>query len=322
MAWIPWSVQADDVEVTSFEHDAYTERLPDSEVEFEMLAIPGGTFIAGSRDGDSGQADDEIPRHLVEIRSFWMGKTEVTWDEFDLFHEGHPASDRENEAALEAKADAITRPTGPYMDMSFGHGRHCMPALAMSHHAAMEYCHWLSVVTGKHYRLPTEAEWEYACRAGSKTAYSFGEDAGMLGEYAWFEDNSDDQTHMVGQKRPNAWGLHDMYGNVVEWCLDQYEPDAYQRFPVDVTTVGPVCLPSSDRYPHVVRGGSWVDSPAKCRSAARRGSDKSWNQSDPELPQSIWWVADADFVGFRVVRAVEEQENLKGLRSKIRKYAK
>src|SRR5207248_2541771 len=173
---------------------------------------------------------------------------------------------------------------------------------------------WLSAKTGKVYRLPTEAEWEYACRAGTQTAYSWGDDPAKIGEYAWDVDNAE-KPQKVDKKKANPWGLHDMHGNVAEWCLDHYLADAYSRFPVDRATLGPVFLPSERRFPHVARGGSWVDRADKLRSGARRGSHKDWLRRDPTRPQSIWWLTDADFVGFRVVRAVTEQDNLKGLRS-------
>jgi formylglycine-generating enzyme required for sulfatase activity len=181
----------------------------------------------------------------------------------------------------------------------------------------MQYCRWLSMKTGKTYRLPTEAEWEWAARAGTKTAYFFGDDPGKLGDYAWYSANSDEKTHKVGQKKPSPWGLYDIYGNVAEWCVDHYDKNYYGKFPTDKPTVGPVLLPTEKRFSHVVRGGSWADDPPACRSAARRGSDKSWITLDPQRPQSIWWLTSADFVGFRVVRPVEEQDNLKGLRSKV-----
>jgi formylglycine-generating enzyme required for sulfatase activity len=186
----------------------------------------------------------------------------------------------------------------------------------------MEYCRWLSAKTGKTFRLPTEAEWEYACRAGTTTAYSFGNDPKTLGDYAWFADNSEEVTHPVGQKKPNAWGLHDMHGNVAEWCLDRYRKDSYSTFPIDKPTLGPVLMPTSDRFPNVARGGSWADPPGRLRSAVRRGSDKSWIKRDPQRPQSIWWLTDADFVGFRIVRPVVEQDNLKGLRSQVTRESK
>jgi formylglycine-generating enzyme required for sulfatase activity len=302
-------------------HQSYEEAIPNSKVKFAMVAIPGGTYVMGSPAGEPGRSDDEGPQHPVTVRPFWMGKMEVTWDEYDLYRkEAAVGKNEENDKRLKANADAVTGPTPPYSDETFGHcpeGRSGYPALCITYHAVMEYCHWLSKKTGKMYRLPTEAEWEWACRAGTTTAYSFGEDAAKLAEYAWFDKNSEDVSKKVGQKKPNPWGLYDMHGNVAEWCIDRYVKDEYKKYSLDKATLGPVELPWAKRFPFVVRGGSWADSPAKLRSAARRGSDKDWLKRDPQIPRSIWWMTDADFVGFRVVRPVEEQANLKGLRSKI-----
>jgi formylglycine-generating enzyme required for sulfatase activity len=296
---------------------SYTETIRGSAVRFAMVAIPGGRFLMGSSLLEDGRRDDERPRHRVVIRPFWMGKTEVTWDEYNEFRKGEFVSNQTNAEALAKNADAITRPTPVYPDETRGFGREGYPAIGVSHHAAMEYCYWLSKKTGKTYRLPTEAEWEYACRAGTITAYSFGDDPKELVRYAWFEANSGDTTHPVGRKAANPWGLHDMTGNAAEWCLDRYLKDAYSRFSSDRPSVGPVLLPTAAPYPHVARGGSWVDRAGACRSRARRGSDPTWNESDPD--GSIWWVWDADFIGFRVARAVDEQDDLKGLRSLVRK---
>jgi formylglycine-generating enzyme required for sulfatase activity len=218
---------------------------------------------------------------------------------------------------IKEKADAITGPTPPYVDESYGHPREGHPALCMTHHAAMEYCRWLSKKTGKIYRLPTEAEWEYAARAGTKTAYFFGDDPKNLGDYAWYAENSEDLTHKCGSKKPNPWGLHDVYGNLLEWCLDHYQADYYKTFSLDKPTLNPVLLPGEARFAHAARGGSWTDKAEQCRSAARRGSNRTWIKFDPQRPQSIWWLTKIDYIGFRVVRPVEEQDNLKGLRSKV-----
>jgi formylglycine-generating enzyme required for sulfatase activity len=294
----------------------YKETMPGSAVSFDMIPIPGGTYVMGSPDTEKGRAPDEGPQHPVTIRPFWMGKTEVTWDEFDVYFKKLDAEQRGDKPSPRDKdADAVSRPTPPYADETFGHGREGQPVLCITHHAAMEYCRWLSAKTGKTYRLPTEAEWEYACRAGTKTAYSFGDDPKQLGDYAWFKGNSDEMTHKVAQKKPNPWGLYDMHGNVAEWCLDHYKADYYSTFPTDKPALWPVLLPTATRFSHVARGGAWSDDPAKLRSAARRGSDKTWIKRDPQRPQSIWWLTDAEFVGFRVVRPLEEQDNLKGYRS-------
>jgi len=283
-----------------------------------MVPIAGGSFLMGSPVDEPGHSPDESPQHQVTIRPFWMGRFEVTWDEYDQFAFKQQII---NERALggpqqKGVADALTRPTPPYADESFGYGKGRQPAISMTYHAAMEYCRWLSAVTGKLYRLPTEAEWEYAARAGSKTAYSFGHDVATLGAYAWYAENSSGAPQVVGKKKPNAWGLYDMHGNVAEWCIDQYDKDFYSTLRSGIS-IGPVLLPDERRYPHVVRGGSWDDHPARLRSAARLASRKEWSKRDPQRPQSIWWHTEAITVGFRVVRPVVEQEVLKGIKSRI-----
>jgi formylglycine-generating enzyme required for sulfatase activity len=303
--------------VEAIKHAKYTETIPGSKVSFDMVPIPGGTYYRGSPATEKGRGAEEGPQHPVAIRAFWMGKCEVTWDEFDVWWRGRPGSKDDKDPEKPKNADAITRPTPPYADETFDMGREGFPLICITHHTAMQYCRWLSLKTGKAYRLPTEAEWEWAARAGTKTAYFFGDDPKKLGEYAWFAGNSDDKTHKVGQKKPNPWGLYDIYGNVAEWCLDHYKKDTYAGFPQDRPALRPVLLPTELRFSHVARGGSWADEAAQCRSASRRGSDKSWIRLDPNRPQSIWWLTSAEFVGFRVVRAVEEQDNLKGIRSKV-----
>jgi formylglycine-generating enzyme required for sulfatase activity len=298
-------------------HESYKETIPGTAVTFEMVAIPGGTFVMGSPASEPGRAADEGPAHEVRIAPFWMERTETTWNEYDAFAFAQAIAGARGAqaAAPPAGADAVTRPTPPYADESFGFGKGRQPVISVQYHAAMEYCRWLSAKTGKIYRLPTEAEWEYAARAGSKEAYSFGADAAKLDAHAWFAGNSGGRPHPVGQKTPNGWGLFDMHGNVAEWTVDHYDPGQYAK--VAPGTLGPVLLPTDRRYPYVVRGGSWDDRPPRLRSAARRGSSEEWNRRDPQSPQSVWWHTDATFVGFRVVRAVEEQENLRGLRSRI-----
>ena len=287
----------------------YTNTIPGTKVRYAMVPIPGGEFLMGSPATEPGRKADESPQHPVRVGPFWMGMFEVTWNEFELFMYLDDEK-RERDAAAEALeanklADAVTRPSKPYTEMSFGMGKDGFPAISMTQHGANKYCHWLSAKTSHYYRLPTEAEWEYACRAGTTTAYSFGDDAAKLGEYAWFEDNSDFKYQKVGRKKPNPWGLYDMHGNVAEWCLDQYEPNYEQVLgPAGAAAVNPWQI-ATQPYPHATRGGSFDDDPAKLRSAARRPSDKSWKMRDPQLPKSIWWLTDAQFIGFRIVRPLE-----------------
>jgi formylglycine-generating enzyme required for sulfatase activity len=305
--------------IDKVKHAGYEEKLVDK-VTFKMVPIPGGTYLMGSPAGEKSRLADEGPQHPVSVRPFWMGECEVTWDEYDHFwskRAGGPPPRPDITKKPDKLSDALTSPTPPYADETFGYGREGHPVLAISYHAAMEYCRWLSDKTGKHYRLPTEAEWEWACRAGTTTAYSFGDDPKKLGEYGWFEANSEEKAQKVRQKKPNPWGLYDMHGGVAEWCIDKYKKDFYGTLPLDKPSLNPFNPPTADRYSYVARGGSWADTPDKCRSAARVFSTKDWLRRDPQRPQSIWWMTEADYVGFRVVRAVEEYEGLKNIRSKV-----
>lgn len=289
---------------TEAEMKPYTEVLPVEEIKFDMVPIKGGKFKMGSPPDEEGRKDDEGPQVEVLIEPFWMGKYEVTWDEFETWCFELDKQRRKYKNAQSTKldelADAVARPTKPYTDMSFDMGKGNRPAICMTQYAAQMYCKWLTAKTGRYYRLPTEAEWEYACRAGTTTAYSFGNDPDKLGEYAWFADNSNDKYQKVGTKKPNPWGLYDMHGNVCEWVLDQYIPDFYKTLnPQPVKN--PYAVPTKE-YPRSVRGGSWQDDPEALRSAARRGSHKDWKMQDPQIPQSIWYMTDAQFLGFRVLR--------------------
>ncbi|MGB8169762.1 MAG: SUMF1/EgtB/PvdO family nonheme iron enzyme [Chthoniobacteraceae bacterium] len=285
----------------------FTTTIPGSDVSYEMLPIPGGKFKMGSPDNEAGHKPDEGPVHEVEIAPFWMGKTEVTWNEFELFmypnEEKKARESKKLDPALNALTDAVTRPTQPYVEMSFGMGKDGFPAISMTQHAANKYCQFLSAKTGQFYRLPTEAEWEYAARAGTTTAYFWGDDADpkTINEYCWWGKNADFKYQKVGKKKPNPWGLHDILGNVIEWTLDGYDADFYKK--------SPAANPwnkATKPYPHVARGGSWDDDDAaKLRCASRRASNSDWKIQDPQLPKSIWYHTDAQFLGFRIVRPLK-----------------
>lgn len=279
-------------------HEPYTQKLTGTDLKFDMIAIPGGEFKMGSPESEAGRRDDEGPLHIVKISPFWMGKFEVTWDLFEPFVYKHFELSKSKDP-LSPEVDAVTRPTKPYLDMTFGMGKEGFPAVGMTQYAAIQFCKWLYNRTGIFYRLPTEAEWEYACRASTTTPYSFS-DAANAEEYAWYSSNSLKKTHPAGSKKPNPWGLHDMHGNVAEWTFDQYKPDFYGQFR-NTTAVNPVANPET-LYPHVIRGGSYQSNLTDLRSASRRGSEPEWKRIDPQLPKSNWWFPEAPFIGFRVVR--------------------
>ncbi len=258
---------------------ANKSRMPAS-----MVAIPEGDFTMGST-----AHKDEMPPHKVHIDAFWMDKFEVTWDQYRQFM-----------FAKDEGVDAVSRPTRPYVEMSFGMGIEGYPAISMTQHAANKYAEWLSQKTGQYYRLPTEAEWEYACRAGTTTAYSFGDDVKQLDKYAVFAADSGGKYQKVGTKLPNPWGLYDMHGNVMEWTLDQYSTDFYAHSP----TANP-WNQATKPYPHAARGGSWQDKAEQLTCSARVASDPSWKEQDPQLPKSIWYETDAQGLGFRLVRPLK-----------------
>ena len=281
-------------------HEGYTQKIEGTSLEFTMEAIPGGEFTMGSA---SSKEADEKPAHRVKIDPFWMGTYEVTWNLFEPFLYKDYEITKSIDGEIPAEVDAVTRPTKPYLDMTFGFGKDNQPALAMTHYNAIQFCKWLYIRTGVFYRLPTEAEWEYACRAGSETAYFFGDDAGSLSEYAIYSENADGKTAKVGTKKPNPWGLYDILGNVSEWTYDQYDADYYQNFQEGVAD-NPVNQPTK-LYPHSVRGGSFESDANALRSAARDASDPVWKQLDPQIPKSNWWFPEAPFVGMRLVRPVQ-----------------
>ncbi|HWB26140.1 MAG TPA: SUMF1/EgtB/PvdO family nonheme iron enzyme [Chitinophagaceae bacterium] len=269
----------------------YTQHITGAPVSFTMVAIPGGSFTMGSN-----IKPDEKPATVVKVDSFWMEEHEVTYDEYILYQDESfdPAP----------KPDGITRPSPPYIDFTLGMGKAGgYPANSMSQYAAIMYCKWLYKKTGIFYRLPTEAEWEYACRAGSDKAYFFGDDEKDLAQYAWFAANSDNKYHPVKQLKPNPWGLYDMLGNVAEWTLDQYKEDYFNLIKTNANN--PLQQPAK-KNPITLRGGQFGDEAASLRCAARLPSDPKWNARDPQIPRSKWWNTDAPFIGFRIVRPVKQ----------------
>ncbi|MGI8604138.1 MAG: SUMF1/EgtB/PvdO family nonheme iron enzyme [Verrucomicrobiales bacterium] len=287
---------------------SYENIVPRTGAKYAMVPIKGGHFLMGSAANSSGCKPDESPQVKVQVDPFWMGKFEVTWDEYLPFQvtpvDRYKDGAKKTPNPSDEPPDVVSSPTAPYQEMSFGMGQDGFPAIAMTEHAALKYCEWLSAQTGHFYRLPTEAEWEYACRAGTTTAYSFGDDPAQLTDYGWFFDNSgegvsNNQYHKIGTRKPNPWGLHDMHGNVLEWVLDQYDGAGYKKWAAGVSNPWekPVTL-----WGRACRGGSWDDDALNCRSAARRASIEQWKQQDPQLPKSMWYLTDARWIGLRLVR--------------------
>ncbi len=296
----------------------FTETLPGG-ITFEMIYVPGGEFEMGSAATEEGHKPDEAPRHKVTIKPMWVAKTETSWDAFERWYKNEMLIIYPKDAPFPKTADALTRPTPPFVPEDYNHAHEGHPAICMSHHAAMMYCHWLRIVTKKGYRLPTEAEWEYACRAGSKGPFSCGDEAKLV-DIANYQANTekDDErprgtTTPCGSKKPNAYGLHDMHGNVAEWVLDRYDAEFYKKSPA----LQPVNKPGDEKWGHVIRGGSFKDTAEKLRSAARRVSDHTFMRNDPQSPRSIWWLTKRDEIGFRVVLPVEEQANLIGIKPMV-----
>jgi formylglycine-generating enzyme required for sulfatase activity len=302
----------------------YVESIQHTEITIDMVPIPGGKFMIGSPESEEDRNDDEGPQFEAEIEPFWMAKYETTWDALEVWMFDLDIQRRELAKADTTPFDVaseeyqISQPTEPYTDMTFGMGKKNRPAICMTQLAGRIFCKWLSAKTGRYYRLPTEAEWEYACRAGTTTAYHFGDDVDQLDDYGWYYDNSDESYQEVGQKKPNPWGLYDMHGNVAEWVLDQHVPDFYSQFEGKAVKE-PLAIPTT-LFQRVVRGGSWDDDPDILRSAARSVSDEDWNMQDPQIPQSIWYHTDAVHVGFRIIRPLrvpsEEEQREKWDNSK------
>lgn len=291
-------------QATKDSFNAYRQPIPGSTIGFKMVPLQGGTFTMGSPTAEKGRRVNEGPAKQVFISPFWMGANEVTYDEYDAFFKDEAFSRNET-------TDAVTRPSPPYIDLTLGMGKEGgFPANSMSQYGALMYCRWLYKKTGIFYRLPTEAEWEYACRTESKTAYPLGNDTTGLSRHAWYKQSSDNRYHKTGLKEPNKWGLYDMQGNVAEWTLDEFDESYFSK--IGDNPKDPLIKPTA-WYPRSLKGGSYQDDAGELRSAARLKSNPDWNRRDPQIPRSRWWNADAPFVGFRIVRPVlqpaEEEVN-------------
>lgn len=300
----------------------YTATIPGTDLSFDMVPVPGGTFKLGSPEDEADRNDDEGPQIDVVVSPMWVAKTEVNWEQYKEFMSLY-AIFKEFEAQGKRqvddknRVDAITAPTELYdPSFTYEYGEQPeQPAVTMTQYSAQQYTKWLSRITGQQYRLPTEAEWEYAARAGTSTAYSWGDSADEIDEYAWYFDNADEGALPVGTKKPNQFGLYDMHGNVAEWTVGQYTEDGYTMFRSDkpINAIDVVKWPETSS-PCVVRGGSWEMDPEQLRSAARLASeDEAWKEEDPNFPKSPWWFTSdpARGVGFRIFRSYKPLDSAK-----------
>ena len=311
--------------ITEFKN--FTEKIPGTSVSFDMIAIPAGEFVIGSNKKEDFRRNDEGPQRKVKISKFFMAKIEVSWEEYLAFFHNTSSEGRKEtvneEKHDDSEVDAISGATPPWGAPDQGWGKGQRPAITMSHHAAVTYCRWLSQVTGKKYRLPTEAEWEYAARGGTRTPYYFegepsdyskkgtwnkifGPDTAIIASNVIYDANSEGKTQEPSAVMPNPFGLKNMLGNVYEFCSDYYHPQAYGQYKEEVV-IDPKG-PAKGRE-HVVRGGSFKSDASGVRSAARKFTEtKKWLQTDPQMPKSIWWYSDCIDVGFRVVCEAELNE--------------
>ena len=300
-------------EVTSFEN--FTETVPGTSAAIRMVAVPGGKFTIGSPDSEKNRAGNEGPQKQVEVSPFFMSEVEITWDQYWAFYgetmsEGRIDPDVVRAHNARPDIDAVSGPTPPFGNPDQGWGMGDRPALTMTHYAAEVFCRWLSLRTGRNYRLPTEAEWEYAARGGSDGPYffegnpkKFAKDTTVIGGYVIYSLNSKNRTQEPSKVKANPFGLKNMLGNVMEYCSDWYAEDAYAQLrDGEKDPKGP-----ATGTEHVVRGGFYADAAGRVRSASRDHTrHDDWLRTDPQIPKSIWWYSDVKGIGFRVVCDVPE----------------
>jgi len=315
----PKEIFTEPAEVKEFK--TFKEKIPGSSVSFNMIAVPGGSFKMGSPPDEPFRKDNEGPVREVELTGFFMAEVEVTWDEYLAFYaktsgQGRSSDTKESIKKRNSPVDAISGATPPYGQPDQGWGTGQRPAISFTFHAAETYCKWLSSVTGKTYRLPTEAEWEFACRGGTASPYFFPgdpekfektglrarlskNDTSGINTYVIYKANSQSKTQTADKVKANPFGLKNMLGNVAEFCSDWYQPDILSKYPEGIIKdpEGP-----ETGTEHVIRGGSFSNMAGSLRSAARNFTrTNDWLKTDPMIPKSIWWYSDCFNVGFRVV---------------------
>ena len=273
----------------------YVEIVDGSDLQINMVYLSGGEYVMGSPAKERGRKKDEGPMHTVSLSPFWISSYEITWDLYELFLNNVDQKRVQNRGPINLDIDGVSSATMPYVNHNqLGH-----PVINITQYGASQFCKWLTAKTGNYYRLPTEAEWEFACRSSTETTYSFGNSGRKINQFGWYKKNSDGKLQKIGLKRPNGYGLYDMHGNAAEWVLDSYDPEAYIKR--KKAAHNPM-VRMKTLYPRVVRGGSYKDSLSNVRSSSRGFSSKRWKQRDPQVPKSLWWHTNAKHVGFRIVR--------------------
>jgi formylglycine-generating enzyme required for sulfatase activity len=305
-------------------HKDFTETIPNTTVSLNMKAIPGGSFKIGSPEKEPTRKPDEGPQKEVKISPFFMAEIEVTWEVYLAFYSATAAEGRSTDTEgtrTQADVDAISGPTPPYGQPDQNWGLGSRPAITMSYHSAETFCKWLSQVTGKKYRLPTEAEWEYAARGGKETPFffegnvkdfaekgflgkMFGKENDSINNYVVYGKNSKSKTQEPEKIKANPFGLKNMLGNAAEYCSDWYSPDAYSQLSDGV--LNPKGPASGEE--HVIRGGYFKSDISDVRNASRGATQTvAWLKTDPQMPKSIWWLSDCNYISFRVVCNFDEK---------------
>jgi formylglycine-generating enzyme required for sulfatase activity len=258
------------------QNQGFTQVLPGTDIAIEMVYIPStGKNTAKVKDTNTSTA-------------IYISKYEITWDLYKLFLE-RTIDKEENMDRLDQvniSVDGVTGATAPYVDMSIGMGSGAgLPVCNVTPLSASRFCQWLSARTGRFYRLPTEQEWEVSALAGAESTYFFGENVEELNEYAWISENSDRTYHPVGEKKPNRYGLYDVYGNVAEWALRKKMDNENNR----------------EEFTPVLKGGGYHMYAKDISTAVYITPVPAWKERDPQFPRSKWWYTDAGFAGFRIV---------------------
>ncbi|MEM7457670.1 MAG: formylglycine-generating enzyme family protein [Planctomycetota bacterium] len=297
---------------------AYDMAIPGTDVIYKMTPIPGGSTVIGSPDDEEDRNEDEGPQFTVTTEPFWAGVYEVTWREFEEYMKLERqfkklALEGIRQVTEDNAADAVTAPSqlyDPEKIFACGDGLD-EPVGSVSQYGAKQYTKWLSLLTERFYRLPTEAEWEHMARCGTTTPWYFGDDPDDLIDHGWYFENGDEVRMDVGQLEASPWGLYDIYGNVAEWTLDGWVEEGYARLEGGNHSVEDALLVPTRVTHRVLRGGCFENEDAcELRSSSRVFSEEWWRDDDPNSPRSPWWLTtQAPGAGFRIIRPLNIPED-------------